>query len=365
MQRTVLHPEHEALGAKMAPFAGFDMPIQYDGILAEHHATRRHVTVFDTCHMTELVIRGDAAEAGLERLVSCAVADVPVGRCRYGLLCNEQGGVIDDLVLYRLALTEFMVVLNAGRREKDVAWVRSALPADTVRDISDETAKVDVQGPGAVRLLRALLDQPLPPLRYYTFCPAAYRGNSVLVSRTGYTGEIGFEIYCPIAEARTLWQDCLQRGAQPAGLGARDTLRLEMGFPLYGHELSEERNAAASGLRRALSSRKVFIGCDAVREAAADPGLQLVGLSLTGRRAARQGDVIWDGDGAEAGIVTSGSFAPSVGTAVALGYVARSAALIGSSLQIDTGRSMLAATVSALPFYRHGTARAPFADFAA
>ena len=363
MQRTVLHPEHEALGAKMAPFAGFDMPIQYDGILAEHDATRRHVTIFDTCHMTELIIRGDAAQAGLGRLVSCDVKDLPVGRCRYGLLCNEQGGVIDDQILYRLGAAEFMIVLNAGTRAKDVAWIRSQLPAGAVQDVSDQTAKVDIQGPESVRLVQALLDEPLPPLRYYTFCRAAYRDEGVLVSRTGYTGEIGFEIYCPIGAARALWQDCLSRGARPAGLGARDTLRLEMGFPLYGHELSEDRNAAGAGLTRAISSCEAFIGSEAVREAAAAPELQLVGLALAARRAARQGDVVLDHDGGEAGVVTSGSFAPSVGHAVALAYVVPDAARIGSSVQVDNGRRMLAATVSALPFYRHGTARRLFGEF--
>ena len=364
MQRTVLHPEHAALGARMAPFAGFEMPIQYDSILAEHRATRRHVAVFDTCHMAEFLIRGRAAVAALERLLSCDVADLPVGHCRYGLLCNEQGGVIDDQILYRLGGADFMMVANAGRRGRDMGWLRSQLPGGAaIEDVSDETAKIDIQGPGSARLLLPLLDEPLAPLRYYTFRRSAYRGETVLVSRTGYTGEIGFELYCPAGLARALWQDCLGRGAQPAGLGARNTLRLEMGFPLYGHELSEDTNAADSGLRRAMSPRKAFVGSDAVRRAASSPRQQLAGIVLSDRRAARQGDVIRGPDGAVAGVVTSGSYAPSVGSAVALSYVTGSSTRVGASVQVDTGRRTLAATVSALPFYRGGTARRPFREF--
>ncbi|MBM4148215.1 MAG: glycine cleavage system aminomethyltransferase GcvT [Lentisphaerae bacterium] len=357
LARTVLYPEHAALGARFAPFAGYEMPIQYAaGIVAEHEAARSGAVVFDTCHMGVILLQGPSALDDLENLVSCDVAPLQPGRCRYGLLCNENGGVLDDLLVYRLAPDSFMLVVNASTRGSDVEWITRHVSRSTrCADMSAETAKIDVQGPGSTRLLRPILGDVVASLRYYSFSESAFCGARILVSRTGYTGELGFELYAAPETILALWRGCLAAGALPAGLGARDTLRLEMGMPLYGHELGPGRNAAESGFTRALSRTKQFTGADAIR--AAGRGPRLTGLRLDGRRAARQGDSVIRADNSQAGIVTSGSYAPSMGCAVALAYVAPDAAAPGARLNIAGARGTLSAETVSLPFYTCGTAR--------
>ncbi len=362
-ERTVLFDKHVALGARMAAFGGFMLPVQYAGIMKEHAAARTAVAVFDTCHMGEFRIGGPRVVEDLERLISCHVATLSVGQCRYGLLCNVAGGVIDDLLVYRLAETEFMLVVNAGTQGFDYRWVTNHLSSGTrCENLSVETAKLDIQGPASPPLVQRLVGIPLAGLGYYRFLQAAYRGHPVLVSRTGYTGEIGYEVYSDGDTARSLWDDCLAAGAQPAGLGARDTLRLEAGLPLYGHELHERRNAAESGFTRALASGKDYIGAAAVRDPALAPQ-RLVGLACGGRQAARQGDAILAADGATVGVVTSGSFAPTLGYAVALGYVAQAQAVPGAKLTVASARAALPATIVPLPFYTQGTVRADVRTF--
>jgi aminomethyltransferase len=363
MKKTPLYEAHVDLGAKMAPFGGYDMPIQYEGIIAEHNATRQGATVFDTCHMGEFRITGATAVADLERLISAPIGSMETGQCRYGLFCNEAGGVIDDEITYRMGPEEFMIVVNAGTQEQDFEWILSKVSAGTkVENLSEATAKLDVQGPGAPKIVQAMLEQALAGMKYYRFAENRYRGERVLVSRTGYTGEIGFEIYCPSEMARTMWDDCLSRGIKPAGLGARDTLRLEMGYPLYGHELSADRNAAESGFERSIASDKDFVGSSVVL----DPGTsreRLVGLLFAERRAARQGDAVLNAQGEHIGTVTSGSFGPSVGTAVAMAYVKKELAVSGTSVQVSTGRATLWAKVHDVPFYAEATARKALAGF--
>jgi len=347
----------------MAPFGGYLMPIQYTGILAEHSATRERATVFDTGHMGELHVSGRSALDDLERLVTCRVHDLPAGRCRYGMLCAPDGGVIDDLLVYRLGEQAFMLVVNAGPRAGDVEWIASHLSAETrFEDRSEATAKIDLQGPMAPRIAADLLDGPIGDLRFYAFKTSAFRGTSLLVSRTGYTGEMGFEFYIDASTGADLWDACLEQGATPAGLGARDTLRLEMGMPLYGHELGRSRNAAQSGFTRAIAGDKDFVGSDAVRACGEETEV-LVGLELEGRRAARPEDRVTDSAGKAVGAVTSGSFGPSVGKAVALAYVRRAFAGPGTRLAIAGRRRPTAATVAALPFYKRGTARLPLSGF--
>ena len=363
MKRTVLYTAHVALEAKLAPFAGFEMPIQYPtGIIEEHRLTRTQVTVFDTCHMGELRLAGPTAAADLETLVSCRVANLAVGRCRYGLMCNPAGGVIDDLVVYRLGPAEFLLVVNAGTKEGDLAWVQDHVaPSTVVEDRSPVTGKLDLQGPGSVRVLARVLDGPLPELAYYAFVSATWQGVPLLVSRTGYTGEIGFELYGAVEAIPPLWQRLLELGAKPAGLGARDTLRLEMGYPLYGHELNAARNAATAGLTWALDPHKPFTGAAAVRQPDAASEV-IAGLRLEGRSAGRAGDRVRAADGQAVGTVTSGSFGPSVGQAVALALMPRALAVPGTALVVDSGRRAIRAVVATLPFYAGGTARRPFHD---
>jgi len=250
-----------------------------------------------------------------------------------------------------------MLVVNAATAGVDFDWIGANTSVDTVlEDISAVTGKIDINGPAAPKIAAGLLREPVGGLRYYGFARNYYRGEEVIVSRTGYTGEIGFEIYCPVGVVRDLWDECIAGGAVPAGLGARDVLRLEMGYPLYGHELTAGRNAAQSGFSRAISRGKGFIGSDAVRHPAAASRL-LTGIALDGRRSARHGDVVLRGDGAEAGVVTSGSFSPALGHAVALAYVDNVFSEVGTELTVVSGKSEISGRVCALPFYKNATAR--------
>lgn len=362
IERTMLHERHVQLGARMAPFGGFLMPIQYSGILAEHKAARSAAAVFDTCHMGEFRISGETALQDLENLVTCDLAGLAVGRCRYGLMCNSEGGVIDDLLVYRLDTADFMLVVNAGTQETDHDWIAGNLSGSTtIRNISGSTGKVDLQGPVAPRIARSLLDEPIEDLKYYGFRHNTFDGQTVLVSRTGYTGEAGFEIYADPSLTGAFWDACIREGAVPAGLGARDTLRLEMGMPLYGHELSEGRNAAEAGPGPFISKTKEFIGSMAIRKHPANRE-RLVGIAFEGRQAAREGSRILAEKGAVIGIVTSGSFAPSLGHAVALGYVASEIAAEGRPVSVAARRA-LTGNIVARPFYRQGTARKPLSEF--
>lgn len=362
-RKTALYDIHIKLGARMAPFAGYSMPIQYKGIIVEHHATRREAALFDTCHMGEFRLHGPDALADVERLVSCDVASLQAGQCRYGMLCGEDGTVMDDLLVYRLGADDFMLVVNAGTKEDDAAWIQPRCSAGTVfENLCADTSKLDLQGPKTPALMARLVQGPIASLKFYTFTHATYRGRRVLVSRTGYTGEIGFEIFCDHDLAVAFWNDCMDAGVQPVGLGARDTLRLEMGMPLYGHELDRSHVASEAGFVKAISTLKPFIGSEAVRDESRRR-YTLTGLVLEGRSAARNGDTVCAADGAVIGTVTSGSFAPSVEKAVALAYIEKAQVAPGASFRIRTSRQELVAHAAPTPFYTGGTARKPIKDY--
>lgn len=358
MKKTVLHDAHVKLGAKMAPFGGFVMPIQYEGIVAEHNATRTGATLFDTCHMGEFKVWGDTAAQDLDRIISSDIEGLVIGKCRNGFFCNEQGGVNDDLIVYRFAENEFMIVVNAATQEADFAWLTSHLSDTTnARNISETTGKIDLQGPKAPSVMQEVTDIDLSAMKFYDHVECTIDGIRVLISRTGYTGEIGFEIYSSVDKTEQLWDLFLGKdGVMPAGLGARDTLRLEMCFPLYGHELSADRNAAESGFMRLISERGGFIGADIVLDTT-KRNQTLVALAFSSRRTARGGETIKGPDGTPIGVVTSGSFGPSVGTAIGLGYVNIDQARQGNDVTVVTERSELTATIVAKPFYNEGTAR--------
>jgi len=357
--KTPLYEAHRARGARMAPFAGWDMPIQYDGILAEHRAVRTDCGVFDTCHMGEFELTGPAAAADLDRLLTCPVATLDIGQCRYGYLLNDAGGVLDDLTCYRLGPERFWLVVNAGARAGDADWVRAHCSAGTFfADRSDATGKLDVQGPAARARLESAFGITLPELRYFHAAEIRMADAPVLLSRTGYTGEWGYELYFPAVRAVEYWERLTSPGgAVPAGLGARDTLRLEMGYPLYGHELTADRTPAGAMRASFADFRKPFVGAVPLRRAwesgAAD---RLVGLRLDGRRAARADDTVWSAD-KMIGRVTSGAFAPSLGVAAALAYVRPECAAPGTTLEIAARGERLSAHVEELPLYRKGTAR--------
>jgi aminomethyltransferase len=363
MKKTFLHKSHLSLSASMAPFGGFEMPIQYEGIFAEHFFTRNEAAVFDTCHMGEFSVKGPASAADLDRIVSCGIATLPIGQCRYGFICNESGGVLDDQITYRLGEQDFFMVVNASTQNADFEWIRQNVSSGTLLvDLSAETGKIDLQGPKSPKIIARLLKDPIDGLKYYHWMNNEYKGRRMLVSRTGYTGEIGFEVYLDEQRTVEFWDDCLDLGAKPAGLGARDTLRLEMGYPLYGHELDRDRNAAESGFARAIASDKRFIGSGAVCDVR-NVRNALCGIKLDGRRAARNGDVIADGNGHTMGRVTSGSFSPSLGCAIAMGYCTVSHASAGNRVALVAGKNTLPGTITEMPFYKSATARRPMRDF--
>jgi aminomethyltransferase len=362
MKKTVLYDKHIALKAKMSPFGGYEMPIQYEGIIKEHQAIRKNVGMFDTCHMGEFIICGETAVSDLEKIVSCSVSSIKPGQCKYGFICNENGGVIDDQILYRQGDADFMMVVNAATEQKDFQWISEHISSTTeVINISETTAKLDIQGPQSLRVLQKILKEPIVDLPYYHFKSNFFQDEKIIVSRTGYTGELGYEIYCSTDIIQTLWEELLNLGVTPCGLGARDTLRLEMGYPLYGHELDDSTNAAESGFTKAIGD-KAFLGSERVKESNNYKN-RLVGFMLDGRRSARHGDSSMDLKGSGIGRVTSGSFCPSLNAACALGYVSQEYSNEGIQVLIRTERSEIPARVSAIPFYKGGTGRKKPSDF--
>ncbi|WP_298033297.1 glycine cleavage system aminomethyltransferase GcvT [uncultured Desulfovibrio sp.] len=351
---TPLTAWHEAHGAKMAPFSGWLMPIQYEGILIEHHHTRQHAGLFDICHMGEFRIEGPGADAALSRAVSHNLATLVPGKCRYGFLLNAEGGVLDDCIVYRFGSDAFMIVVNAACAVGDFAALRERLPQSVpLIDLSAATAKIDLQGPESVDVLEALLKENFHDLPYFGFRETSFDGASLLVSRTGYTGELGFELYLPWDRAEGFWTALLRdERVKPVGLGARDTLRLEAGLPLYGHDLDGKHSPVEAGMGRMLTSTADYVGKEGARRVRE----VLVPLRIEGRRAARHGDALALPGGPEVGRVTSGSFAPSLGCVIAFAWVDTAHAAHEDFL-VRTARSDLAARRVDLPFYKEGTAR--------
>lgn len=357
--KTPLFESHVALGAKMAPFGGWDMPIQYEGILIEHACTRTHASVFDICHMGEFDLRGPTAQADLERLITQPVASIAEGQCKYGYLLRENGGVLDDLTCYRMAKDHFWLVVNAGTCRQDAEWINSRLsPQTRFMDISHDTGKLDVQGPSSRQELEKAFAVKLPDLKYFWSAHIMLDGTACLLSRTGYTGEWGYELYMPAGEVERFWNIIVSKSSiKPAGLGARDTLRLEMGYPLYGHELSTDRTPVAAARGSFIDQTKDFLGKDAVlRDLEKGTTQYLAGLRLETKRAARSHDKVVHG-GQAVGEVTSGSLAPSLGVAVAMAYIDKGLCIAGQALEVEVHGKLLPATVVDLPFYKNGTAR--------
>jgi len=355
--RTPLCSIHEQLGARMVEFAGWRMPLLYTSIIGEHQHTRTAASIFDVSHMGRLVVSGTDSERLIEQVATRKVADQPVGRARYSLLCNEGGGALDDVLIYRYE-DRWMIVCNASNREKIVAWLAARSAGLNVRldDRTTSTTMVAIQGPRAVPLIDAMLpDVGVGGLKRYAFLSGSYMMMSYTISRTGYTGEDGVEIVFPATAASLLWPYVSSLGdgeVKPAGLGARDTLRLEAGMPLYGHELDEQHDPLSAGLDFAVSLDKDFIGRDALARVAAEgPRQKLVGLTMPGRKAARQGYAVLAG-GRTVGVVTSGTFSPTLGHPIAMAWVDSAHAAVGNRLAIDVRGELLDAMVVELPFYK-------------
>ncbi len=348
---------HEQLGARMVDFAGWRMPLLYHSIIAEHQHTRAAASVFDVSHMGRLAITGPDAEKLIESTATRKVGDQQVGRARYALVCNQSGGVLDDVLVYRYA-DRWMIVCNASNRERVVDWLieRAAGLNARLTDQTQATGMLAIQGPRAVGLIDSMLpDVGVAKLKRYAFLTGDYMGMDYTISRTGYTGEDGVEVIFPAMAATLLWPYISSLGdgsVKPAGLGARDTLRLEAGMPLYGHELDEAHDPLSAGLTFAVNLDKPFIGRDAMaRVAEQGPSRRLIGLSMPGRKAARQGYTVLS-DGRPVGTVTSGTLSPTLGHPIAMAWVDSGLAAEGTRLAVDVRGEAIEAAVVPLPFYK-------------
>ncbi len=363
LKRTPLYEQHRMLGARIVEFSGWEMPVQYSGILAEHEAVRTRAGLFDVSHMGEFNVEGADAQTFLNYLVPNDVARLAIHQALYTQLCRPDGTTIDDLLIYRIAEQHYMLVVNAGNIAKDFAWVQQQaerFPALTLSDQSDTTALLAVQGPAAQAILQPLTALDLSTLRYYRFAAGQVDNIHCLISRTGYTGEDGFELYCASVDVVPLWNALLAvgkpHGLLPAGLGARDTLRLEAGYCLYGHELDDQTNPLEAGLNWTVKLNKDdFIGRTALQEIKAS-GLQrrLVGIEMIERGIARGGYAIYDGTDAthHIGVLTSGAPSPTLHKNIAMGYVEAASALIGHTVYIDIRGKRTQAHIVTLPFYK-------------
>ena len=348
LRRTALYDRHLAAGAKLVPFAGWEMPIQYEGIRPEHIAVRTGVGVFDVSHMGEIEVRGPQAEAFLQRALSNDVRRIAEGGSQYSVLCREDGGVLDDLFIYRLADCEFLTVTNAANHDKDLAWLQGLAEGFDV-DVIDAAARfamLAVQGPAARGLVGGLSDGALPP-RFHC-CLRTVAGAAMLVCGTGYTGEDGVELLLDPGDAPRVWDALLAGGAVPVGLGARDTLRLEVCFHLYGNDLSEDRDPISAGLGWCCKEATGFVGADAIAAVrAAGPSERLVPFIVEGDGIARQGNPVISG-----GEVTSGTFSPCLERGIGMAYVSAPRAQVGERIEIDVRGRVRSAVIAEKPLYR-------------
>jgi aminomethyltransferase len=364
LKTTPLHAAHEALGARMMGFGGFDMPVQYSSIIEEHMAVRNDAGLFDVSHMGELLVRGPHAQSLIQRLVTNDVSKLYDGRALYTVMGTPEGGIIDDLIVYRRAEDLYMLVLNAANVERDVAWIREHNDEDAdLNDVSGATALLALQGPNSLAIAQPFLDDDLDDLTFYHFWErtdgAFLDCDTALISRTGYTGEVGLELYVPAEEAERVWNTLLEAGEDegltPAGLGARDTLRLEAGLCLHGNDITEQTNPYEAGLGWLVKLEKGdFIGREALRDVAeTGPKRKLVGFVAAERGIPRHDHVIQSPEGEAIGVVTSGTQSPVLDTGIGLGYVPNNPAYTepGQSLLIASRRRTFEATVESPPFH--------------
>lgn len=358
LKKTPVCGRHETMGALMAPFGGWNMPIQYEGIIAEHKWCREQAALFDICHMGEFLYEGDLQSGGLEDVFTFSVKSIPVGRSRYGFLLNEQGGIIDDLIVFRMAEEKAMIVVNAATADNDFSVIASRLSGGRFTNVSAGTGKLDIQGPLSRDVLTAAFGDGIAKLPYFRFTTMDILGCEAIVSRTGYTGELGYEIFLPAAKVVELWDLLLQdQRVKPAGLGARDVLRLEVGYSLYGSDIDEATTPLEAGLEGFVNFGKEFVGKAALLKQK-ERGLprKKVAFEVDGRRSPRHHYEI-DFAGETVGSVTSGVFSPMRGCGVGIGFVKPEQAVIGTPLTIRHERVSMNATVCELPFFRGGSLR--------
>lgn len=359
IKRTPLYNKHIAAGAKMVPFAGFEMPVSYAGINAEHEAVRTTVGVFDVSHMGEFIVKGEGALDLIQRLTSNDAAKLVDGKVQYSCLPNSNGGIIDDLLVYRLSNEEYMLVVNASNIDKDFDWIAANNTAGVeLKDISDKTSLLAVQGPKAVAALQKLTQVDLSAIEYYSFVRGTFAGfDNVIISATGYTGAGGFELYVRNEDAEALWDAVMEAGKDygiaPAGLGCRDTLRLEMGFCLYGNDIDDTTSPIAAGLGWITKFTKAFTASDKIK-ADKDNGVaqKLVGFVVEERAIPRHDYEVCDADGNVIGKVTSGTMSPSLKIPLGMAYVNTAFAAVDSTIYIKVRDKLNKAKVVKVPFYK-------------
>ncbi|MFB0938883.1 MAG: aminomethyltransferase [Candidatus Azotimanducaceae bacterium] len=359
MKNTALTHIHEALGAKLVPFAGYNMPVSYEGVNAEHETVRNGVGVFDVSHMGEFLIEGENALELVQKVTSNDASKLEIGDAQYSCFPNADGGIVDDLICYRIKENMYLLVVNASNIEKDWNWISShnSMNAE-MRNVSEGYSLLAIQGPQAVEAMQSLTSVDLADIKFYTFKIADFAGiESIIISATGYTGSGGFEIYCKNDEAEQVWNKVMEAGKdygiKPIGLAARDTLRLEMGYCLYGNDIDDTTSPIEAGLSWITKFSKDFINCEALaKEKEHKPERRLIAFELNDRGVPRQGYDIVDGNGHKIGNVTSGTMSPSLKKGIGMGYVPRIMAKSGSQIFIQVRKKTIPATIVKLPFYK-------------
>ena len=359
MKNTPLTQTHEALGAKMIPFAGYNMPVQYEGVNAEHETVRNAVGVFDVSHMGEFLIEGEHALELIQKVSSNDASKLTIGKAQYSCMPNNDGGIIDDLIIYKIKEDTYLLVVNASNIEKDWNWIASKNDVGaTMRNLSEAYSLLAIQGPKAVEAMQSLTSHDLSAIKFYNFVVGDFAGiEHVIISATGYTGSGGFEIYCKNTEVKQIWDKVFEAGkrfgVKPIGLAARDTLRLEMGYCLYGNDIDDTTSPIEAGLSWITKFTKEFTNSEALKaEKERGPKRKLIAFELDERGIPRHGYDIVDANGNKIGVVTSGTMSPSLGKGIGLGYVPTVFSEVGSKINIQIRKNAIAATVIKLPFYK-------------
>ncbi len=360
MKNTALSSTHEALGAKMVPFAGYNMPVSYDGVTVEHETVRKGVGVFDVSHMGEFLISGPKALELIQKVSSNDASKLTIGKAQYSCLPNETGGIVDDLIIYKLKEEQYLLVVNASNIDKDWAHISNYnqnIGAE-MRNISEDYSLLAIQGPKAVEAMQSITSVDLSTIKFYNFEVADFAGvDHVIISATGYTGSGGFEIYCKNSEVKQIWDTVFDAGAdfdiKPVGLAARDTLRLEMGYCLYGNDINDTTSPLEAGLGWITKFTKEFVNSEALaKQKSHGPERKLVAFELDERGIPRHDYDIVDSQGKKIGIVTSGTMSPSMGKGIGLGYVPTILSEVGSKIYVQIRKNAIPATIVKLPFYK-------------
>jgi len=356
LKKTFLFNEHKKLKGRMAAFSNWLMPIQYTGIINEHHWTRHSCSLFDTCHMGELIVYGNLKESNLDEILTCNLGSMKIGKCSYGFMLNEKGGIIDDLVIYKLAEDKWMLVVNAGPLTKDVSHLRKFIKTE-LENVSKNIVKLDLQGPLSRDVLKSILGtqgEKIERLKHYHFDYFSLLGEKIIISRTGYTGELGYELYIKRNKGEELWKLLLSdKRVKPAGLGSRDILRLEVCYPLYGEDITENTTPLEADLERFVYFKKEFIGKSSLlKQKKEGVKRKLVAFRTNSRRAPRHNYKIY-ADGKEIGFVTSGTFSPILSCGIGMGYIKSDYIKSDKNILIKGEKIEIEAVITKKPFYRN------------